>query len=82
MTIDLDARWTSKFILNHSFVSHPIHAFSNSNSWTSPSGQYSVRGYNIASALDLECGSDPGKMGVRICFPHFGLVAILHLVCI
>jgi len=40
------------------------HAFADSSGWYSLNGNYRVRGYNIASSLDLKCGDEPGKMGV------------------
>jgi len=40
------------------------HAFADAGFWVSPSGQYSLRGYMVSSALDLLCDSNPAKMGV------------------
>ena len=40
------------------------HAFSDAGKWTSSNGAYTLRGYMIASSLDLLCDANPAKMGV------------------
>lgn len=40
------------------------HAFSAAGTWTSSNGQYTTKGYMIASSLDLVCDFNPALMGV------------------
>ena len=40
------------------------HAFSQAGQWASSNGSYTVRGYMVASSLDLLCDANPAKMGV------------------